>query len=629
MRRVAVIVLLAFTSMLGMGTSLAQRQMETLDRGLVAVGQATGGVFLSWRLMGTDPVGMAFNLYRDGTKINDAPITGATNWLDPAGTPVSTYQVKPVVDGVEQAASASVPVWDKPYLTIPLDRPADVKGVLGTTAVSYSPGDASVGDLDGDGQYEIVLKWDPSNAKDNSQGGITGNVYLDAYKLNGTKLWRIDLGKNIRAGAHYTQFMVYDLDGDGIAEVACKTADGTVDGKGRVIGDGSKDWRNKKGYILDGPEYLTVFNGKTGAAITTIFYNPPRGKVVDWGDSYGNRVDRFLAAIAYLDGVHPSLVMCRGYYTRAVLAAYDFRGGRLYPRWVFDTNKPANAAAARQGAHTVSVGDVDQDGKDEIVYGAACIDHDGKLLYSTGLGHGDALHLGDLLPERPGLEVWMVHEEGSKKKPCSAGAELRDAKTGSLIFGQPSTGDIGRGIAADIDPANRGYEFWSGAASGVYDGRGYKLSEAHLSADFRVYWDGDLQDELLDGTKLDKYGKGRLVSFYKKGANSINGTKATPCLSADILGDWREEILFRSADNNSLMLFTTTIPTTERLYTLMHDPQYRLSIAWQNVAYNQPPHLGFFLGDGVAKAPVPKIRLVPLPRQEVVTAKPAPIPTPP
>ena len=277
----------------------------------------------------------------------------------------------------------------------------------------------------------------------------------------------------------------------------------------------------------------------------------------------------------------------------------------------------------------MSVGDVDQDGKDEIVYGAACIDHDGKLLYSTGLGHGDALHLGDFLPERPGLEVWMVHEEGSKKKPCLAGAELRDAKTGALIFGQPSTGDIGRGMAADIDPANRGYEFWSGAASGIYDGRGHKLSEAHLSADFRVYWDGDLQDELLDGTRLDKYGKGRLVSFYKMGANSINGTKATPCLSADILGDWREEILFRSADNNSLMLFTTTIPTTERLYTLMHDPQYRLSIAWQNVAYNQPPHLSFFLGDGVAKAPVPKIRLVPLPRQEVVPTKPAPISAPP
>ena len=596
------------------GRCEAARQMETLDRGLVAVALDKGRVFVSWRLLGTDPAGMAFNVYRGGTRINVAPVAGATNLVDPAGTAAATYTVRPIVDGVEQSAAAPVAVWNKPYLTIPLDRPADIKNGFAPFAVSYSPGDASVGDLDGDGQYEIVLKWDPSNAKDNSQGGTTGNVYLDAYKLNGTKLWRIDLGRNIRAGAHYSPFMVYDLDGDGIAEIACKTADGTVDGKGIVIGDGTKTWRNRNGYILDGPEYLTVFNGRTGAAISTVPYNPPRGKVSAWGDAYGNRVDRFLAAIAYLDGEHPSLVMCRGYYTRAVLAAYDFRDGKLSPRWVFDSNLPENGAAARQGAHSVSVGDVDQDGKDEIVYGAACIDHDGKLLYSTGLGHGDALHLGDLVPERPGPEIWMVHEEGSKKKPCRAGAELRDAKTGALIFGQPSTGDIGRGMAADVDPANRGYEFWSGAAGGIYDSHGKKLSDAHLSADFRVYWDGDLQDELLDGTRLDKYGKGRLVSFYKMGAQQINGTKATPCLSADILGDWREEILFRSQDNRSLMLFTTTIPTTERLYTLMHDPQYRLSIAWQNVGYNQPPHLGFFLGDGVAKAPVPDIRLVPLPR---------------
>lgn len=599
-------------ALLAGGTVQAARQMETLDRGLVAVSVSKPGVFLSWRLLGTDPAAMAFNLYRDGVKINPVPITGATNLVDPQGGTASRYQIREVVDGVEQDASTSVSVWGKPYLEIPLDRPADTKDSDGK-AVTYSPGDASVGDLDGDGQYEIVLKWDPSNAKDNSQGGTPGNVYLDAYKLNGTKLWRIDLGRNIRAGAHYTQFMVYDLDGDGIAEIACKTADGTVDGKGKVIGDGAKDWRNPRGYILDGTEYLTVFAGRTGAAITTIPYEPPRGEVASWGDNYGNRVDRFLAALAYLDGEHPSLVMCRGYYTRAVLVAYDFRNGRLVHRWAFDSDQPGNQAAAGQGAHALSVGDVDQDGKDEIVYGGACIDHDGKLFYSTGLGHGDALHLGDLLPDRPGLEVWMVHEEGSAKHPCPAGGELRDARTGELIFGQPSTGDIGRGVAADIDPANCGHEFWSTAARGFYDGTGKQLSDVTPFVNFRAYWDGDLQDELLDGTKLDKPGKGRLASFYKMGAASNNGTKATPCLSADILGDWREEILFRHSDNRRLLLFTTTIPTTERLYTLMHDPQYRLSIAWQNVGYNQPPHLGFFLGNGAAKAPVPDIRLVPLP----------------
>jgi rhamnogalacturonan endolyase len=332
----------------------------------------------------------------------------------------------------------------------------------GTTPVgeayTYSPNDASVGDLDGDGEYEIILKWDPSNAKDNSQAGYTGNVYLDAYKLDGTRLWRIDLGRNIRAGAHYTQFQVYDLDGDGKAEVACRTADGTIDGVGTVLGDANADYRNSAGYVLAGPEFLTVFNGQTGAAMATASYVVPRGNVNDWGDNYGNRVDRFLAGVAYLDGQRPSLVMARGYYTRAVLAAWNWRNGQLTNVWTFDTGHtgtPNQYAAWRgQGNHNLSIGDVDGDGKDEIMYGACAIDDNGAGLFSTGLGHGDALHMTDMDPDRPGLEVFQPHESPTSYGPNAA--EFRDARTGALIFGVQGTGDIGRGLALDVDPRYRG-----------------------------------------------------------------------------------------------------------------------------------------------------------------------------
>ena len=308
------------------------------------------------------------------------PITNSTNLQDASGTSSSKYTVRAVVGGTEQAASAAASVWGNNYLSVPLSIPAG-----GTTpdgvAYTYSANDASAGDLDGDGEYELIVKWDPSNSKDNSQSGYTGEVFIDAYKLNGTRLWRISLGKNIRAGAHYTQFMVYDLDGDGKAEVAMKTA------------DASKDYRNSSGYVLSGPEFLTIFNGQTGKALSTVNYEPARGNVSDWGDNYGNRVDRFLAAIAYLDGERPSLVMARGYYTRTVLVAYNWRNGQLTKQWTFDSNTSGNAGYAGQGNHNLSVADVDGDGKDEIIYGAMAVDDNGKGLYTTGLHHGDAMHL--------------------------------------------------------------------------------------------------------------------------------------------------------------------------------------------------------------------------------------------
>ncbi|WP_339191422.1 rhamnogalacturonan lyase [Paenibacillus sp. FSL R5-0490] len=577
--------------------------MEYLDRGVVAVKTGTG-VFVSWRLLGTEGSNVSFNVYRDGTKVNATPITNSTNLQDASGTSSSKYTVRAVVSGTEQAASAAASVWDNNYLSVPLSVPAG-----GTTpdgvAYTYSANDASAGDLDGDGEYELIVKWDPSNSKDNSQSGYTGEVFIDAYKLNGTRLWRISLGKNIRAGAHYTQFMVYDLDGDGKAEVAMKTADGTKDGTGVVIGDASKDYRNSSGYVLSGPEFLTVFNGQTGKALSTVNYEPARGNVSSWGDNYGNRVDRFLAAIAYLDGERPSLVMARGYYTRTVLVAYNWRNGQLTKQWTFDSNTSGNSGYAGQGNHNLSVADVDGDGKDEIVYGAMAVDDNGKGLYTTGLHHGDAMHLSDLDPDRPGLEVFQVHET-----PSNAGVEFRDAGTGQLIWGVKTTKDIGRGMAADIDPRYNGAEVW--ADGSLYTAKGQKLGTTlPSSTNFGIWWDGDLLRELLDSNRIDKwnYANNTTVNLLTaSGVSSNNGTKSTPNLQADLFGDWREEVVWRTNDSSALRIYTTTAVTDKRIYTLMHDPVYRLGVAWQNVAYNQPPHTGFYLGEGMSTPPVPNIR---------------------
>ncbi len=580
---------------LGSGTCLAQLQMETLDRGLLAI-KVSKGVYLSWRILGNEYLDASYNLYRESTKLNTEPITGASCFQDTSGTALDTYSVAAIIGGVEQEKSAPVSVWAMNYLNIPLQRPA-----AGTTpdggSYTYSPNDLSVGDLDGDGQYEIVLKWDPSNSKDNSQSGYTGNVILDAYEFDGTRLWSIDLGINIRAGAHYTQFMVYDLDGDGKAEVACKTADGTTDALGTVIGDAGADYRNASGYVLSGPEFLTVFNGETGAILATTDYIPERGSVNSWGDSYGNRVDRFLACVAYLDGYRPSLVMCRGYYTRTVLAAWDWRDGTLSSRWVFDS-KEGYPDYEGQGNHNLSVADVDADGKDEIIYGACAIDDDGTGLWTTGLGHGDAMHVSDISPSRPGLEKWGITEPSS-----TSGSQLLDARTGEIIWGTVP-GDIGRGVSADLVAGKFGMECWGGT-EGLRSCSGSYAGSSPSSSNFLAWWDGDLLRELLDGNRVSKYSGSALLTAT--GCSSNNGTKSNPGLSADLLGDWREEVVFRTSDNLNLRIYASTTMTGYRLYTLMHNPQYRLSIAWQNVAYNQPPHTSFFLGSDMSPPPPPPI----------------------
>lgn len=559
--------------------------MEYLDRGVVAV-KVNNGVFLSWRYLGTDDPSVGFNIYRDGTKVNDAPVTTKTNYLDTKGGANSKYVIKSVIGGKELETSKAVTPWASQRKTIKLNRPG----------TNYNANDMSVGDVDGDGQYELFLKWDPSNAKDNSQSGATDKVYIDCYTFEGNFLWRIDLGVNIRAGAHYTQYQVFDYDGDGKCELVCKTAPGTKDGKGKnvIMGNDNPNanYRNGSGYILSGPEYLTIFEGATGAEIHTVAYKPARGNVNGWGDGYGNRVDRFLACTAYLDGEHPSVVMCRGYYTRSTLAAYDFKNGKLVERWYHDSPTRGQGAFG-EGYHNVSVADVDGDGKDEIIYGSACIDDNGKLIYRTGYGHGDAMHVSDMIPGNGVLEGWFVHED----KGSAYGYELRNLKTGKVIFGQKTNTDNGRGMAADIDANHKGFEMWSSYGSNVFNCNGKSISNKKPSVNFRVYWDGDLQDELLDGNKCDKWngnGTTRLMTFT---GSACNGSKNTPNLSGDIIGDWREEVILH--DGANLYIYTTTIESKYRMYTLMHDAVYRCAIAWQNTAYNQPPHLGIYIGDGV------------------------------
>jgi rhamnogalacturonan endolyase len=570
------------------------KQMEALNRGVVSVRSGNGN-FVSWRLLGTDPANVAFNVYRGGTLVNSSPITNSTNLFDNGAAAGVSYTVRAVVNGVEQPASpTALQVGSGGFLEVPIQPPAS----------GYTANDASVGDLDGDGQYEVVFKWE-RETRDNSQSGFTDPVYVDAVRLNGQRLWRINLGINIRGGAHYTQFQVYDYNGDGRAEVAMKTADGTVSGTGQVIGNGGADHRNSDGYILAGPEFLTIFDGLNGAALSTVNYQPPRGNVSSWGDNYGNRVDRFLAGTAYLDGQRPSMIFARGYYTRSVVWAVDFRNGSLTTRWIFDSNNSGSQYTG-QGNHQLSIADADGDGRDEVMYGSMAVDDNGAPLWTNGTGHGDAYHVGDLVPSRAGLEVFKPSENTGQPTHWVSGAN-----NGQLLWGAPSCGcDNGRGVAGDVYAGNAGAEVWSSAVSGLRSAtNGSQVaSRKPGSINFLAWWDADPVRELLDGNHIDKYGTGsdtRLLTA--SGAHSINGTKATPAVSGDLFGDWREEVVFPRDDNGALRIYTTTTVTNQRIYTLMHDPQYRVAIAWQNTAYNQPPHPSFFIGNGMGTPPPPNI----------------------
>ncbi|MFD1957742.1 rhamnogalacturonan lyase [Paenibacillus thailandensis] len=598
----------------------APRQTEWLDRGIVAL-KSDNGIFVSWRLLADEyDKKVTFNLYRNGQKLNAAPLA-VTNFADADGVPGDRYKVETLVNGKAAGAEEALALGQD-YLGIPMQKPEG-----GTTAsgdYTYSVNDASVGDLDGDGEYEVIVKWYPSNAIDSSQSAMTGPTIFDAYKLDGTLLWRMNMGLNLTSGAHYNQFIVADLDGDGRSEFLIKTADattvyGATNGKydsGKVISvignpDDNGKWVNANGHVYGGPEYISVFDGATGQAIDTIDYTFALGDVASWGDTWHNRSDRFLAGLAYLDGVRPSVVYGRGYYERTTFAAYSLVDGKLREVWTFDSAKEGRGGGL--GYHSLATGDVDNDGFDEIIAGSLTLDHDGTILYAMDgemgreLGsHGDALHVGAFDPDREGLQVYGVHEVSSV-----ASLEYHDGATGETLMSFYAYKDTGRGLAANI-ASNPGYEFWGAGGDtpetggGIYNVQGEAIAdsyrEAGLSINFALYWDGDLHQELLDNTTIAKYnestGKAETLRRFEGGVSN-NGTKATPSLQADILGDWREEVLLPAADSSELRVFSTTIPTEYRLYTLMHDTVYRMGVAWQNTAYNQPPHLDLYLGEDI------------------------------
>ena len=637
------------TSYADTNSTTEKRVMEKLDRGTVAV-KTNDGVYLSWRLLGTESLtNQAFDIYRDSEKIYTTGEHDATCYTDSKGTADNKYTVVPKGEAIDK--TEAVDVWTTnttykgrsvAYKDIAFKVPDGGKTPK-DEEYTYTANDMSVGDLDGDGEYEYIVKWDPSNSKDNSVKGYTGNVYLDAYELDGTLLWRIDLGVNIRAGAHYTQYMVYDFDGDGKSEVILKTAPGSKDGEGNYVskagknitkGDDKKDYRNSSGLLMGkdgGPEYLTVFNGETGAAMQTVDFDPPRSILTssEWGDSYANRSERYLAAVAYLDGVHPSVVMTRGYYTYVYAAAYTWDGTDLKEQWL-STNTPTeenggtgctvkyadgtsknntNKTLYAQGAHSVSVADVDNDGYDEIIFGSAVLDHDGTVLTYDGRGHGDAEHVSDF--DNDGKqEIFMAHEAGKHNDKIIPYAVDIKRYNGDIML-QAAQGDIGRGIMDNVDDeyalsSGNLSLFWSVAADGIYNQAGEKVgnipnTNGSNMENFAVYWDGDLGRELLDGNKLVKYSiKSGAERIYYDSKNSTlpgsinNSTKSNACLTADLFGDWREEIVLRYGDG--VRIYFSTIPTDYRLTTLMHDSQYRCAIAWQNVGYNQPPHTSYYIG---------------------------------
>ncbi|MAT69341.1 MAG: hypothetical protein CMJ58_07415 [Planctomycetaceae bacterium] len=631
------------------------RQVEALDRGLIAMRRATGEIYVGWRLLGTDAPDVAFNLYRTNggraTRLNATPLTQTTDFVD-ATAPMTfnnTYYVRPVVAGIELApsetftVSAFAPIQQ--FLEVPIQLPAPTTTPDGD-AWHYTANDASVGDLDGDGDYEIVLKWtgEPTNPIEGKDYlfSQTPNMFVDAYDMDGTLLWRIDVGVNLRTIASSLQFIVYDLDGDGRAEVAMNTSDGTTSGTGEVIGNATADWREPNGWITSGPEYLTIFDGQTGAILANTPLQPDRGAVTDWGDDYGHRATTHKYVVAYLDGQRPSLVTGRGIYhgwsgltAKTELTAWDWRNGQLSERWAFSaiegSARDVNPEYVGQGNQAVSVADVDGDGFDEVVWGAMVVDDDGSGLYSTGRGHGDALHVTDMDPDNPGLEIFEPHENPGEYG--TAGGDYRDAMTGELLMGIPATNDVGRGVAFDIDANHPGFEFWAatsdpnGGARMIYnvqDGPLYETPQ-NMFYNFAVWWDADPLRELLDRTTISKWnyqwanpGRSNFdldpsqngVQQYALDSASNNGTKSTPALSGDLFGDWREEVMWRRSDNQALRIFSTVIPAESRMVTLMHDTQYREAIAWQNVYYNQPPHPSFFLGAGMDAPPQPQVYAV-------------------
>lgn len=592
------------------GTDKYERQMEALQRGVIARDAEDGGIFISWRNLACEDV--KYNVYRNGKKLNKEPL-GKTNYVDKDGTVNDTYFITAVdKNGTEGNRSEGVKPF-KEFLSIPVERPEARENKVGEL-VQYSAQKAGTGDLDGDGEYEIVVVWYPDNAKDNSQEGHTSSVYIDAYELSGKKLWRIDMGQNIRAGEHYVPTIVYDFDGDGKAEIALRTADGTIDGTGTAIGDKNKYWVDNRGYILSGPEYLTIFDGPTGKALDTVDFTPARGNVADWGDTGGNRVDRFLGGVAYLDGKTPSLIMSRGYYTsrdgsmgKTGITAYNFRNGKIETKWEFKASiqDNINPDYVGQGNHSMVTADVDKDGFDEIIYGSMVVDHDGTGLYTTKRGHGDAIHVGFFRNEDR-LQIVKANESEDIVKR-GYGFEYRYADKDEIIFAVEGVKDNGRTIVADIDPNADGPVIYGAGGTGMWlntvGDNWEKINSNGATIAFPIWWTGDLLRELGEGIYANSPTGYKVVKYdwNNKKFNQlffVNEVWASrrPLLQCDIIGDWREELLLAEKDGSRIRLYTTNIPTEYNLTTLMHDPKYRLDIATQPSGYSQPPWPGYYIG---------------------------------
>jgi hypothetical protein len=575
-------------------------QMENLDRGVVAV-KVSGGVYVGWRMMGYEYTGTdsdtSYNLYKDGTKL--ASVTDSTNYLDAAGTSSSKYTVSCVLKGVEGPQSSAPAVWAQQYLSIPISPPS-----------GYSANDASTGDLDGDGKLDIVLKWDPPNSKDSASAGTTDPCIIDGYTMAGKKLWSINVGMNIRAGAHDTQFSVYDFDGDGKAEVSFKTAPGTKDGTGAFLktgpaagADNTKDYRNANGMALGGPEWLTVFSGVTGAELATLDYPVPWGQA-NWGDpsaTQANRSHRYNGGVSFVSDTgtgktatgRPSIIQQRGYYTRLTVSAYNWRDAKMAKVWTFDSSSTAGGTAARgQGCHSCMTGDVDGDGAMEIIPGSSTINSDGTLRCTTGLGHGDALHVGALIKGK-GLQVYLPHE-------TDGGQDSHSADTCASNFKVTGSGDNGRGVAEWVSSTAAASASCSSGVGSVYCADG-SAGAPSAGSNFLIYFNASETRSTMNGTTLP--------GASTTGTASCNGTKSTPTLTADLLGDWREEAVLRESGNTALRVYTTVAVTKRRIYTLMHDPTYRMQVSFEQSSYNQPPHVGFHIGAGMDPPPVPSINV--------------------
>ena len=606
--------MIALTVLMVSTHAVAQRMTDKLDRGLVAV-KTDGGVFCSWRILGEEYYDVTYNIYRDGTKLNAEPLK-VSNFTDAAGTADSKYTVSAVVRGKEQAQCVAVAVWGQSFLEITPDH-GDLKS-------TYIPNDACMADVDGDGELEILLKFDNQSWANSSyqKAGYEGEYFIiEVYKLNGKKLWWIDLGPNMADFQNNEQNIVaYDWDQDGKAEAVMRAADGTTihmaDGTEYVIGDKTKNYlaatSSGQWFVHEGSEYLVYMNGATGKPYQVMDYPLKRLEAGEtdlnaaWGDGYGHRSTKHFFGAPYLDGRHPSIFLARGIYTRHKMIALDVDPAthELTERWRWNCNNSSSPWYGN-GYHNYAIADVDWDGRDEICFGSMVIDDNGKGLSTTGLGHGDAQHHSDFNPYIHGHEIYACNED----EPAN---NYRDATTSKIYYRMTGGTDDGRCMAGNFTndfPGAIGFSSHDEAISCVTNGYIPGLSKAGLADNMRIYWDGDLLEECFNYVNgknsaggIYKYGTGLIQTLT--GSMTNNDTKGTPCYQGDIFGDWREEVMMRTKDNK-IRIYTTTYPTEWRNYTLWHDMQYRQAMVWQMCGYNQPPHVSYFLGEleGITMAP--------------------------